>query len=156
MNMRNFTKRVMAFEFVSDLLDSILLSEGEVDVLECPVRMGIDGDFYPADFSNATHLLRIALSTEGYEDIHHTHDLAWGQDDYGTLHIVADALNANGFVSLSTDKPFKEGDWAFLVEWEPAEQKAFWREVPQDEYTLWLSRPVQILKFQPDFGGETE
>lgn len=149
-------KRIQEFETVSELLEAILELDGQVDMIELPIRMGICGDFFPSVMADATHLLRVALSTVGFQAIERTHDLVWGEDDYGTLHEFAEGLWIDGWIGLFTKTPPVPYEWAFLVDWEPEVIKAFWYEVPNDQYTLWISRPAQMVKLDTAQRGETE
>jgi len=139
--------RTEEYATVSELIDALLRFEGKVNIIETPIKMGIDGDFYPSTFADATHLLRISLDSVGYPHIQHTHDRAWCISDYGDDDIIAEQMAEDGWVLLSTSRPAELGDWVLFVPYDPDYEKVFWFRVPNDQYTMWFSRAAELKPY---------
>ncbi|MCS7138369.1 MAG: hypothetical protein NZ941_08405 [Candidatus Caldarchaeum sp.] len=129
-------------EKTSDMLDA--------DLLEVPVKMDIDGDFYFAsNHGEATHILRIALSESGFEHplFEQTHDIVFFRNGYENEAYVADTLRSDGWTMLWGNPKRNDKDWAVFVPYTPQDMKLFWATIYPDDQSIWLSRPAQLLPF---------
>lgn len=139
--------RTEEYATVKELIDALFALQGQVDLIETPVKMGVDGDFYPSTFGDATHLLRVALSEQGYSKINHTHDIAWCECDGSGDGEVAEALSEDGWLLFTTNRPADDGDWVAFVPNNVPDTKAFWAHAPNDPYTIWFSRAVELKPY---------
>lgn len=139
--------RTEEYATVSELIDAFFALQGKVDLIETPVKMGVDGDFYPAAFADATHLLRVVLSERGYAKINHTHDIAWCIREWGDDGNIAETVSENGWLVLTTRRPSESRDWVAFVPNNVPDTKDFWAHAPNDQYTVWFSRAAELKPF---------
>lgn len=151
--MKTYTK---AFETVSDLICTIFDLEDEAyrtkttvaDVIEAPIRVGLDGDFYPATFDDATHLLRIDITEQGCPEFQPTHIVRWALSELGDGDEIGKAVSDDGWTVLITRKPIEEGEWMAFIPYTPEDAQEFSdRYVHGDPYISWSSRRAELKPY---------